>query len=52
MWERKPVSLASLVVIAVSCDCAACSEKGVGMANHFSSSELEDIRAQFDQVYA
>ena len=52
MWERKQVSLASLVVIAVSCDCAACSEKGVGMANHFSSSELEDIRAQFDQVYA
>ena len=45
-------SISRELVLAVSRDCAACSEKGIGMANHFSSSELEDIRAQFDQVYA
>ena len=51
LWERKQVSLASLV-LSVSCDCGACSEKRIGMANQFSSSELEEIRVQFDQVYA
>lgn len=41
----------SRVSFCLSCDFAACSEKRIGMANQFSSSELEEIRVQFDQVY-